>query len=47
MEDNLRSLRVERMDLVNLRLMSAEPDGDLLAEQLGTLEDPKVKAGST
>jgi aryl-alcohol dehydrogenase-like predicted oxidoreductase len=38
-EDNLRSLRVERMDLVNLRLMSAEPDGDLLAEQLGTLED--------
>jgi pyridoxine 4-dehydrogenase len=38
-EDNVRSLRVERMDLVNLRLMSAEPDGDLLAEQLGTLED--------
>ena len=38
-EDNLRSLQVERMDLVNLRLMSAEPDGDLLAEQLGTLED--------
>jgi pyridoxine 4-dehydrogenase len=38
-EDNLRSLRVERMDLVNLRLMSAEPDADLLAEQLGTLED--------
>ena len=38
-EDNLRSLRVERMDLVNLRLMSAEPDGDLMAEQLGTLED--------
>jgi pyridoxine 4-dehydrogenase len=38
-EDNLRSLRVERMDLVNLRLMSAEVDADLLAEQLGTLED--------
>jgi aryl-alcohol dehydrogenase-like predicted oxidoreductase len=38
-EDNLRSLRVDRMDLVNLRLMSAKPDGDLLAEQLGTLED--------
>jgi len=38
-EDNLRSLQVERMDLVNLRLMSPEPDGDLLAEQLGTLED--------
>ena len=38
-EDNLRSLQVERIDLVNLRLMSAEPDGDLMAEQLGTLED--------
>src|SRR5438477_12613238 len=35
-QDNLRSLRVERMDLVNLRLMSAEADGGLLAEQLGT-----------
>lgn len=38
-EDNLRSLRVERMDLVNLRLMSHDASGDLLAEQLGTLED--------
>jgi pyridoxine 4-dehydrogenase len=38
-EDNLRSLRVERMDLVNLRLMSSETSGDVLAEQLGTLED--------
>jgi pyridoxine 4-dehydrogenase len=38
-EDNLRSLRVARMDLVNLRLMSADGSGDLLAEQLGTLED--------
>jgi aryl-alcohol dehydrogenase-like predicted oxidoreductase len=38
-EDNLRSLQVERMDLVNLRLMDREPSGDLLAEQLGTLED--------
>ena len=38
-EDNLRSLRVERMDLVNLRLMDPEAAGDLLAEQLGTLED--------
>jgi pyridoxine 4-dehydrogenase len=38
-EDNLRSLQVERMDLVNLRLMNAEAPGDLLAEQLGTLED--------
>jgi aryl-alcohol dehydrogenase-like predicted oxidoreductase len=38
-EDNLRSLRVERMDLVNLRLMTLDGSGDLLAEQLGTLED--------
>jgi aryl-alcohol dehydrogenase-like predicted oxidoreductase len=38
-EDNLRSLEVERMDLVNLRLMSADASGDLLADQLGTLED--------
>jgi pyridoxine 4-dehydrogenase len=38
-EDNLRSLRVERMDLVNLRLMDHEASGDLLADQLGTLED--------
>ena len=37
-EDNLRSLRVDRMDLVNLRLMPGA-FGDLLAEQLGTLED--------
>jgi aryl-alcohol dehydrogenase-like predicted oxidoreductase len=38
-EDNLRSLRVERMDLVNLRLMNPAASGDLLAEQLGALED--------
>ena len=38
-EDNLRSLRVERMDLVNLRLMDPDPSSDLLAEQLGALED--------
>jgi aryl-alcohol dehydrogenase-like predicted oxidoreductase len=38
-EDNLRSLQVERMDLVNLRLMNADPSSDLLAEQLGTLQD--------
>jgi pyridoxine 4-dehydrogenase len=38
-EDNLRSLLVERMDLVNLRLMNAHASGDLLAEQLGTLQD--------
>ena len=38
-EDNLRSLQVERMDLVNLRLMETEASPDVLAEQLGTLED--------
>ncbi len=38
-EDNLRSLQVERMDLVNLRLIGPEASGDLLAEQLGALED--------
>jgi aryl-alcohol dehydrogenase-like predicted oxidoreductase len=39
-EDNLRSLRVERMDLVNLRLMGQE-DGPAvpLADQLGALEE--------
>jgi pyridoxine 4-dehydrogenase len=36
-EDNLRSLRVERMDMVNLRLLDG---ADVpLAEQLGALED--------
>jgi pyridoxine 4-dehydrogenase len=39
-EDNLRSLRVERMDLVNLRLMDeVEAPAVPLAEQLGALED--------
>jgi aryl-alcohol dehydrogenase-like predicted oxidoreductase len=38
-EDNLRSLRVERMDLVNLRLMESTASGEELAEQLGALED--------
>jgi pyridoxine 4-dehydrogenase len=39
-EDNLRSLRVERMGLVNLRLLGADgaPTAPL-AEQLGALED--------
>jgi len=39
-EDNLRSLRVERMDLVNLRVMGAEGAlGEPTAEQLGELAD--------
>jgi pyridoxine 4-dehydrogenase len=42
-EDNLRSLRVQRMDLVNLRLMDSEASSELLAEQLGTLEDLRAE----
>jgi aryl-alcohol dehydrogenase-like predicted oxidoreductase len=39
-EDNLRSLGVERMDLVNLRRMDEHGASDVpLAEQLGVLED--------
>ena len=39
-EDNLRSLRVERIDLVNLRLLDHEGAPDVsLAEQLGALAD--------
>jgi pyridoxine 4-dehydrogenase len=37
-EDNLRTLRVERMDLVNLRLFDAQDTEGRLAEQLGALE---------
>jgi aryl-alcohol dehydrogenase-like predicted oxidoreductase len=39
-EDNLRSLRVERMDLVNLRVLDEDSDtGVPLPEQLGVLQD--------
>jgi pyridoxine 4-dehydrogenase len=39
-EANLRSLGVERMDLVNLRLLEGDAGPDVpLAEQLGALED--------
>jgi pyridoxine 4-dehydrogenase len=39
-EDNLRSLRVERLDLVNLRLLEHEGAPEVsLAEQLGALAD--------
>ncbi|MEA2210795.1 MAG: pyridoxine 4-dehydrogenase [Solirubrobacteraceae bacterium] len=39
-EDNLRSLRLERMDLVNLRVADARGGAGVpTAEQLGTLED--------
>ena len=40
MEDNLRELGVERLDLVNLRLLESDEGPDIpLAEQLGALED--------
>jgi aryl-alcohol dehydrogenase-like predicted oxidoreductase len=43
-EDNLRSLRVERMDLVNLRLIGdGEAPAVPLAEQLGALEDLRLQ----
>ncbi len=38
-EENLRTLQVERMDLVNLRLFDEHDAGSQLAEQLATLED--------
>ena len=38
-EDNLRTLRVERMDLVNLRLFDEHDAEGHLEEQLGELED--------
>jgi pyridoxine 4-dehydrogenase len=43
-EDNLRSLRVERIDLVNLRLIEDEGGPTVaLAEQLGTLADLRAE----
>ncbi|TMM04224.1 MAG: oxidoreductase [Actinobacteria bacterium] len=43
-EDNLRSLRVERLDLVNLRLLEGEDTPDVtLAEQLGALADLRAE----
>jgi pyridoxine 4-dehydrogenase len=39
-EDNLRSLRVERLDLVNLRLFDGDGSEEIpLADQLGVLEE--------
>ena len=43
-EDNLRSLQVERMDLVNLRLLPGDGAPEVpLAEQLGALEDMRAE----
>jgi aryl-alcohol dehydrogenase-like predicted oxidoreductase len=38
-EDNLRTLQLERIDLVNLRLFDEDDSGGRLADQLGALED--------
>src|ERR1700744_842117 len=38
-EDNLRTLRLERIDVVNLRLMDEHDGEDRMPEQLGALED--------
>lgn len=38
-EDNLRTLKLERIDAVNMRLMDDGDSEGKLAEQLGTLED--------
>jgi pyridoxine 4-dehydrogenase len=38
-EDNLRTLQVERMDLVNLRMFDEHDSEGRLAEQLGALQD--------
>jgi pyridoxine 4-dehydrogenase len=43
-EDNLRSLRVERLDLVNLRLLEGDGTAEVtLAEQLGALADLRAE----
>ena len=43
-EENLRSLQVERMDLVNLRLLPGDGQPEVpLAEQLGALEDLRAE----
>ena len=39
LEDNLRTLGIERLDAVNLRLMDEHDSAGKLEEQLGTLED--------
>ena len=42
-EDNLRTLRIERIDAVNLRLFDARDSEGRLAEQLGALEDLRTE----
>jgi pyridoxine 4-dehydrogenase len=42
-EDNLRTLQLERIDLVNLRLFDENDSEGRLAEQLGALEDLRTE----
>jgi pyridoxine 4-dehydrogenase len=42
-EDNLRTLKIERIDLVNLRLFDVDDSDGLLPEQLGALEDLRTE----
>jgi aryl-alcohol dehydrogenase-like predicted oxidoreductase len=42
-EDNLRTLRIERIDAVNLRLFDEHDSEGRLAEQLGALEDLRTE----
>jgi pyridoxine 4-dehydrogenase len=42
-EDNLRTLRIERIDAVNLRLFDQHDSEGRLAEQLGALEDLRTE----
>jgi pyridoxine 4-dehydrogenase len=42
-EDNLRTLKIERIDLVNLRLFDVDDADGLLPEQLGALEDLRTE----
>ena len=42
-EDNLRTLRIERIDAVNLRLFDEHDSEGRLAEQLGALEDLRAE----
>jgi aryl-alcohol dehydrogenase-like predicted oxidoreductase len=42
-EDNLRTLRIERIDAVNLRLMEGDGADEMLAAQLGELEDMRTE----
>src|SRR6202034_4905032 len=43
LEDNLRTLQIERIDAANMRLMDEDDSEGKLEEQLGTLEDLRTE----